>query len=308
MFLTLDKEFGKAIIDSGCTKGCAGKLAFENLKECMSEEMKKNMVTRKDKRSFRFGNGVRYPSLYEVDIPFKLGKLETVLKVSIINANVPLLIALPDLEDLEIKIYFHKKTMKSKRTGEVFQLEKTPSGHIAIPFEASAIEEDENIFILDSDEEYKEKTKKIKKVHHVMCHPRADILKIFYKDSNENDKETLRAVDEVTNNCKICKFKYKKSPPRPKVALPVSNNFNQSVSIDLKGPTNKGYILYCVDTFSRLTRGIIIKDKNPSTIIKGLLDCWILGRVIGPGMPGKFIHDNGREFCNKEMIDLAEKF
>ena len=118
----------------------------------------------------------------------------------------------------------------------------------------------------------------------------------------------MNMVEEVTNNCKVCFFKFKRTPPRPKTSLPLSRNFNQCVSIDLKGPFNKKYILYCVDTFSRLTRGIIIKDKNPNTIVKGLLDCWILGRGIGPGMPGKFIFDNGREFANPQVLDLAEKF
>ena len=127
-----------------------------------------------------------------------------------------------------------------------------------------------------------------------MGHPEVETLKTFYKDSSENDTETLKLVEEVTNNCKVCRYKFKRTPSRPKVGLPVSRNFNQSVSIDLKGPfRNKSYILYCIDTFSRLTRGIIIKDKQPSTIVKGLLDCWILGRGIGPGMPDKFIYDNG---------------
>ena len=70
---------------------------------------------------------------------------------------------------------------------------------------------------------------------------------------------------------------------------------------------NKGYILYCICTFSRLTRGVIIKDKKPSTIVKGVLDCWVLGKGIGPGIPGKFMFDNGGEFNNPEVIDLAEK-
>ena len=73
----------------------------------------------------------------------------------------------------------------------------------------------------------------------------------------------------------------------------MSRNFNQYVSIDLRGPFNKKYVLYCIDTFSRLTRGVVIKNKNPNTIVKGLLDCWILGRGIGPGMPEKFLFDNG---------------
>merc|ERR1711954_632482 len=126
-----------------------------------------------------------------------------------------------------------------------------------------------------------------------MCHPKPEILKTFFKDSSTNDDETMRIVNEVYHACKICKYKFKKSPPKPKVALPVSNDFNQCVSIDLKGPWNKRYILYCVDTFSRLTRGVIIKDKTPQSIIKGILDCWVLGCRIGPGMPAKFIHDNG---------------
>ena len=42
--------------------------------------------------------------------------------------------------------------------------------------------------------------------------------------------------------------------------------------------------------------------------MKGILDCWILGWGIGPGMPEKFIYDNGGEFNNSEVLDLAEKY
>ena len=57
-----------------------------------------------------------------------------------------------------------------------------------------------------------------------------------------------------------------------------------------------------------MTRGIIIKDKHPNTIVKGILDCWVLGKGLGPGIPGKFLFDNGGEFNNPEVIDLAEKY
>ena len=78
--------------------------------------------------------------------------------------------------------------------------------------------------------------------------------------------------------------------------------------MDLKeNRNNKSYILYCIDTFSRLTRGVIIKDKNPATIIKGIQDCWILGKGIGPGIPNRFLFDNGGEFNNPQTLDLAEK-
>ena len=42
--------------------------------------------------------------------------------------------------------------------------------------------------------------------------------------------------------------------------------------------------------------------------MKALLDIWILGNGIGPGMPLRFQFDNGREFNNPEVIELCEKF
>ena len=149
--------------------------------------------------------------------------------------------------------------------------------------------------------------KKITKIHKVLAHPKGEILKHFFKNSSDNDKETLQIVDEVHEKCDICR-KFRKSPSRPKVGLPVSEDFNEVVALDLKERrTNKEYILYCICTFSRLTRAIIIKDKKPHTIVKGILDCWVLGKGIGPGIPGKFLFDNGGEFNNPEVIDLAEK-
>ena len=82
------------------------------------------------------------------------------------------------------------------------------------------------------------------------------------------------------------------------------------MTLDLKGPLkdNKGYILYIIDSFSRLTRATIIKNKNPASVVKGILDTWVVGKGIGPGMPGKFYCDGGGEFNNPLVIDLAEKY
>ena len=66
--------------------------------------------------------------------------------------------------------------------------------------------------------------------------------------------------------------------------------------------------MYFVDLFSRLTRACIIRDENPSTVVKAILNTWVIGKGIGPGMPGKFLYDNGTEFNNMHMIDLCEKY
>ena len=88
----------------------------------------------------------------------------------------------------------------------------------------------------------------------------------------------------------------------------MSRDFNQCVALDLKiRRNNKKPIIYAVDTFSRLTRGKIIPNKNPPTIVKAILDIWVLGRGIGPGMPQRFMVDNGGEFNNPDLLELAEK-
>ena len=48
-----------------------------------------------------------------------------------------------------------------------------------------------------------------------MGHPKVDTLKNFCKDSPENDTETFNMVEEVSNDCKICQLKFRKTPPRP---------------------------------------------------------------------------------------------
>ena len=141
-----------------------------------------------------------------------------------------------------------------------------------------------------------------------MGHPREETLLSLYKASSDNDKETLKLIKEVSEECEPCQ-RFKRTPSRPKVGLPLASDFNECIALDLKGPlkSNKKYILYFVDYFSRLTRGVIIKDKNPDTIVKSIINNWIIGKGIGPGMPGRFIFDNGTEFNNPQMIDLCEK-
>ena len=294
----------KAIVDCGTTKTVAGKYWMDKFLEIAEEGFKDKITKSKEKRFFRFGNSVRYPSKQEVSIPFKLGQLESVIHVSVVDANIPLLLGRPDLKKLGLVINFENDTVFTTRTLETFSLDKTTKGHLALPiFEVST---DDDILILENCTK-EDKFKKIKKIHEVMCHPKADVLTNFFLDSTDNDDETLDLIKEVSNKCDVC-IKFPKSPSRPKVAFPVSRDFNQCVALDLKeNKKNKQYILYCIDTFSRLTRGVIIKDKKPATIVKGIHDCWILGKGTGPGIPNKFLFDNGGEFNNPQTIDLAEK-
>ena len=306
VFMAIVENSNKMILDSAATKTVAGKVWFDNFMKHLNEEMRKKIKVYRDQRYFKFGNETRYPSLKEVVIPIRIGRLVSQLNVSIVDANIPLLLGRHDMQKLAFTVDFKNDIVFLERTKEKFELERTSKNHLALPFIPISIDE-EALCLNDISKD--EKRKKIEKVHNVLCHPRPDILLNLFKDSSQNDKESLELVKEVSDRCKVCKT-HKRTPSRPKVGLPVSSEFNECVSIDLKGPLpNKdSYILYLVDTFSRLTRGVIVKDKKPETIVKAILKCWVLGNGIGPGMPRKFLHDNGREFCNEHLLELAEKY
>ena len=92
--------------------------------------------------------------------------------------------------------------------------------------------------------------------------------------------------------------------------MPKSNDFNEIVGLDLKVLSNgEGYILWCVDLFTKMVKGTFIRDKQPMTIIKAIISSWIVGDGSGPGHPSRgFYSDNGAEFLNNDLIDFASKY
>ena len=156
------------------------------------------------------------------------------------EADIPLLIGRPEMEDLGFVIDVRNKTLTIKKTEETFKLFKTKSGHLALPLISNSM--DEKVFNLE-DCSYDEKLKKVRKIHQILCHPRKEILLNFFRDSSSNDEETMDIVKDVSNNCKVC-LTHKRAPSDPKVGLPLACDFNQCVTLDLRGPINdqKHYI------------------------------------------------------------------
>ena len=82
----------RMIVDSGTTKTVSGEKWMKTYLASLTEEERDLVSEEDEERFFRFGNSVRYPSKKEVTIPIKMGKLESQLHVSIVDASVPLLI------------------------------------------------------------------------------------------------------------------------------------------------------------------------------------------------------------------------
>ena len=150
-----------------------------------------------------------------------------------------------------------------------------------------------------------EEEKQIQKVHRYFGHRSGrKIWELFAKSGKFRDKKA--AVLDLIEKCKIC-CNLKKTPPRPRVGMPIANTFNDIVALDLKVLDKKGeYVLWMIDIFSKAIKGKYIKNKQPETIVNGILETWVHGDGFGPGHPNLYFYaDNGGEFLNKDLIDFA---
>ena len=82
----------------------------------------------------------------EFSIPFKLGKLVTDLKVSVVEASIPLLLGKPDLKRFGFIIDFETETVFISKTFETFGLETTLTGHLALPIKEEE-HTDDSVFL-----------------------------------------------------------------------------------------------------------------------------------------------------------------
>ena len=123
-------------------------------------------------------------------------------------------------------------------------------------------------------ESFDDRKKMAKKLHAQFGHPPAKKLKNVVKRAGlGKDKKLLKEIGEVSNSCRVCK-EFTRPSPTPVVSLPHAEHFNEMVALDLKFFEGK-IILHAIDHLTRYSAGIIIRNKEADTIIKGIVKCWI---------------------------------
>ena len=87
----------------------------------------------------------------------------------------------------------------------------------------------------------------------------------------------------------------------------MANDFNDVLAMDLKFITisNKQHIiLHMIDIFTRYSAASVIRSKDKEVIVDAILRHWI--SVFGK--PATIYSDNGGEFNNKLLRDVAELY
>ena len=128
----------------------------------------------------------------------------------------------------------------------------TTSGHYAIPI---AIESNlmskldsestvSNVTLIASGEEDKHKI--AIKLHMKFAHPKPDKLITLLRNAGSDDDELFNVIKDLERSCEVC-IRYRRSNPRPVVALPMVQVFNECVAMDLKELRGSGvWILHVI--------------------------------------------------------------
>lgn len=106
-------------------------------------------------------------------------------------------------------------------------LEFTSSGHYCVD-----IPDKEDVLIVTENMSADEKCRILLKLHKQFGHASADRLQRLIHSSGNKDKECFTILQQLLNDCEICK-KYKKTKTKPPVGLPLASEYNETVAVNL---------------------------------------------------------------------------
>ena len=105
-----------------------------------------------------------------IPIKIKRGKLESKLHVSILDADIPLLLSKDDMAKLKLTINCEKETVHTGWTDETFDLERDERNNLwQLPLIDIALDPKKHDILMMEEMTIEEKQKKIKRLHHLMC-------------------------------------------------------------------------------------------------------------------------------------------
>ena len=288
-------------LDTCCSSSVAGENWIKIYLKALPKEMKEKVVgPMPSNRKFMFGNQGKLTAKARYIIPTKIGGENNQVELDVISSDIPLLLSKEAMKTLGITL--DMKNDRGTINGRPLILTTTSAGHYIVDL-LNNKEELNQVYIAElENSNTKDQLKALLKIHKQFGHrPKKQFVTIL-KEADQWNEKFSEMIDQIMDSCEGCIMR-KRSPDRPAVAPPLSNDFGQVLCVDLKiWDKNKGvYILYMIDHFTRYQVATVIRSKEPETIVNALTLKWIpiFGKV------DRILSDNGGEFCNEEMREVS---
>ena len=294
-----------AVLDCGAAGTVCGDLWLKCYIDSLNEKDKNLIEYRKSGNKFKFGDGNKVCSQQLVKIPAVIGQSEVFIETDVIDKDIPLLLSKKSMKAAGTELNFRDDTVTM--LDQKLDLNVTESGHYTIPIGRHSriidrLNRNENVNITLAISKDMSPKDMALKLHRQFGHRSANTMLRLLRAAGKDDPVLRKEVIAVSESCDICKV-YKKPPPRPVVGMPTATVFNECVAMDLKKFDNV-HLLHLIDHATRLSACSVIRNKNPSTIIREVFRIWISIY----GCPDSFLSDNGGEFNNESFREMGEKF
>jgi len=304
IFMT--ESMGSAVLDTACTKTVCGERWLSQYVGSLNEENKKAVESLKSSRRFKFGDGNIVHSFETVTIPATIGRTACKIETEVVKVDIPLLLSKDSLKRAGTVLDLQND--KAVMFNEPVTLEFTSSGHYCVNIldkenkseERSAEEE---ILVVTEDMNVDEQRKMLLKLHRQFGHASSERIKKLLKSAGTDNSETFDLLQEIVDSCDTCR-KFKRPSPKPAVGFPLATRYNETVAVDLHELDRNVWYLHIIDEFTRFSAGCIMRTKQSSEFVQKFIQIWISVH----GAPQKLYSDNGGEFCNAEVRDMAENF
>ena len=286
-----------AVLDSACSKTVCGSAWMERYLSCLPNNMRDKIKVETSNQEFRFGGGEQLLSQGLYTIPAKMAGEEVLIKTDVVDSHIPLLLSLSAMKKAGIIL----NTVKDSATifGTEVNLGLTSSGHYCISLlDSEVINIPPEVLHVDLSEG--EIHKQLLHLHRQFAHPSNAKLTELLKNANSWKSSYTSILDNITKKCDTC-LKYRKSPNKPIVSLPLATRFNQVLTMDLKKWDNF-WIVYFIDSYSRLVVARKIQRKFPYEVVQAFMNGWLSA---GYGIPEEIFHDLGGEFTAEEMQEMT---
>ena len=291
------------MLDTGCNVNVCGAKWLEEYEEMLDEYDKGSVEEYKTAKYFRFGDGKSVKANKRVKIPAYIGKEKIGIETEVIESDIPLLLSKTFMKAMGMVINLGDDRIYWKK-GEVKDLKITSTGHYAIAINKCQNFEGEKNYMRYVLYSYGLRESRVKalKLHKQFAHPSKERLIKLVRESGVRDMELEEEIRKLDGNCDTC-MKFKKTPCRPVVSMPMARNFNDVVSMDLKVWGDK-YFLVIIDMATRYCNACVIRNKSANVVIDAVMRHWIALF----GAPKKILTDNGGEFNNSEFRSMGENF
>ena len=301
------KHPGEVVLDTGCIESVSSDVWVNGFIRTLHPNTRERIKVEHSRKRFRFGGGQTRDSMGTFHIPCSLEGQNLILVVDVVKQDcLPCLLSKKAMKRGGVLIDVGQD--KATIFGKIINLDENDAGHYVVKLD-DFIYNDGDCSVLYSDFEGKTEDQikeDVLRMHKGLGHPSRSAFERMLKNAGTFNNDVILQLNKLYSSCETC-LKHRKTKPIPKVAPPLSQDVNDTLTIDLKiyGKLKK-VVLYMIDDFSRFVTAVTIPDKRGETVVKAIMDKWIFGTPYGP--PRQIISDNGLEFVNASMRSMCDQF